>query len=55
MLERLGPDRWRTLVDAAQKDVDRRSALYQQLAALSPAGGGKTASEKEAVQTAEVT
>jgi len=55
MLERLGPERWRTLVDAAQKDVDRRSALYQQLAALSPAGGGKMASEKEAVQTAEVT
>jgi pyruvate-ferredoxin/flavodoxin oxidoreductase len=55
MLERLGPERWRTLVDAAQKDVDRRSALYQQLAALSPAGWSKAASETKAVQTAEVT
>jgi pyruvate-ferredoxin/flavodoxin oxidoreductase len=55
MLERVGPERWRTLVDAAQRDVDRRSALYQQLAALSPASWSKAASEKEVVKTAEVT
>jgi pyruvate-ferredoxin/flavodoxin oxidoreductase len=56
MLERLGEDRWRHLVDAAQRDVDRRSALYQKLAALSPATWNATASApKEELQTAEVT
>jgi pyruvate-ferredoxin/flavodoxin oxidoreductase len=54
MLERLGDDRWRRLVDAAQKDVDRRSALYQKLAAISPASWSTTASPKEELQTAEV-
>ncbi|MEO8349809.1 MAG: pyruvate:ferredoxin (flavodoxin) oxidoreductase [Acidobacteriota bacterium] len=54
MLERLGEDRWRRLVDAAQKDVDRRSALYQKLAALSPATWGTVETKKE-LQTAEVT
>jgi pyruvate-ferredoxin/flavodoxin oxidoreductase len=56
MLERLGEDRWRHLVDAAQKDVDRRSALYQKLAELSPGTWSATASApKEKLQTAEVT
>jgi pyruvate-ferredoxin/flavodoxin oxidoreductase len=55
MVERLGEERWRNLVDAAQKDVDRRSALYQKLAALSPASWNTAASKKEESQTAEVT
>jgi hypothetical protein len=43
-------------VDAAQKEVDRRSALYQKLAALSPATWNATATApKEELQTAEVT
>jgi pyruvate-ferredoxin/flavodoxin oxidoreductase len=38
MLERADADRWRQLVGAAQKEVERRTGLYQRLAALSPAG-----------------
>jgi pyruvate-ferredoxin/flavodoxin oxidoreductase len=55
ILERSGADRWRRLVDAAQADVDRRSALYQKLAAISPASGMTEAPRKEELQTAEVT
>jgi pyruvate-ferredoxin/flavodoxin oxidoreductase len=55
MLEQLGEERSRSLVDAAQKEVDRRSALYQKLAALSPATWGVAESPKEEPKTAEVT
>jgi pyruvate-ferredoxin/flavodoxin oxidoreductase len=54
MLERLGADRWERLVEAAQKDVERRSALYQQLATLSPASLG-TDVKREEREIAEVT
>jgi pyruvate-ferredoxin/flavodoxin oxidoreductase len=40
MLERLGEERYRRLVGAAQREVERRSGLYQRLAALSPATWG---------------
>ncbi len=55
MLERSGGDRWNRLVAAAQKEVERRSALYQKLAALSPATWVTEQSGKEELQTAEVT
>jgi len=55
MLEQLGEERWRSLVDAAQKEVDRRSALYQKLAALSPATWGVAETPREEPKTAEVT
>jgi hypothetical protein len=42
-------------VDAAQADVDRRSALYQKLAAISLASSLAEAPRKEELQTAEVT
>jgi pyruvate-ferredoxin/flavodoxin oxidoreductase len=54
MVERSGVDRWRRLVDAAQADVDRRSALYQKLAAISLASSLAEAPRKEELQTAEV-
>jgi pyruvate-ferredoxin/flavodoxin oxidoreductase len=55
MLQRLGEDRWRRLVDAAQADVDRRSALYQKLALLSPAASSSAVEQKKEPQTSEVT
>ena len=54
MLERLGEERYRRLVEAAQQDVDRRSDLYQKLAMLSPATRGAEA-KVEKPETAEVT
>jgi pyruvate-ferredoxin/flavodoxin oxidoreductase len=54
MVERSGVDRWRRLVDAAQADVDRRSALYQKLAAISLASSLAEAPRKEELQTTEV-
>ncbi|HEU5251203.1 MAG TPA: hypothetical protein VFW15_14535, partial [Thermoanaerobaculia bacterium] len=55
MLERSNVDRWHRLVAAAQKDVERRSALYQKLAALSPATWVSAQAGKEELQAAEVT
>jgi pyruvate-ferredoxin/flavodoxin oxidoreductase len=55
MLERADPDRWRQLVAAAQKEVERRTGLYQKLAALSPAGWGAAESKKPEPEIAEVT
>jgi pyruvate-ferredoxin/flavodoxin oxidoreductase len=55
ILERSGADRWRRLVDAAQADVDRRSALYLKLAAISPGSSGAEVPQKAELQTAEVT
>jgi pyruvate-ferredoxin/flavodoxin oxidoreductase len=55
MLERADPDRWRQLVGAAQKEVERRTGLYQKLAALSPAGWGAPESKKPEPEIAEVT
>ncbi|HMA18500.1 MAG TPA: 4Fe-4S binding protein, partial [Thermoanaerobaculia bacterium] len=55
MLERSGPDRWKQLVDSAQKEVERRSGLYQKLAALSPATWGSGQPGKEELEAAEVT
>jgi pyruvate-ferredoxin/flavodoxin oxidoreductase len=54
MLERLGEDRWRRLVDAAQAEVDRRSALYQRLAAISAPARGAAKPKSEEQKTAEV-
>ncbi|HEX9287728.1 MAG TPA: pyruvate:ferredoxin (flavodoxin) oxidoreductase [Thermoanaerobaculia bacterium] len=54
MLERQGEERWRKLVDAAQKEVERRSALYQRLAALSPATWGAVEPKSDEQKTAEV-
>ncbi|HEX9150327.1 MAG TPA: pyruvate:ferredoxin (flavodoxin) oxidoreductase [Thermoanaerobaculia bacterium] len=55
MLERADAGRWRQLVDAAQKEVERRTGLYQKLAALSPAGWGAAESKKPEPEIAEVT
>ena len=55
MLERMGVERWRQLVEAAQKEVDRRSGLYQRLAALSPASWGAAESKTTENKVAEVT
>jgi pyruvate-ferredoxin/flavodoxin oxidoreductase len=55
MLERADADRWRQLVGAAQKEVERRTGLYQRLAALSPAGWGAAESKKPEPEIAEVT
>jgi pyruvate-ferredoxin/flavodoxin oxidoreductase len=55
MLERADPDRWRQLADAAQKEVERRTGLYQKLAALSPAGWGAAEAKKPEPEIAEVT
>jgi pyruvate-ferredoxin/flavodoxin oxidoreductase len=54
MLERQGEERWRKLVDAAQKEVERRSALYQRLAALSPVTWGAVEPKSDEQKPAEV-
>jgi pyruvate-ferredoxin/flavodoxin oxidoreductase len=55
MLERADADRWRQLVDTAQKEVERRTGLYQKLAALSPASWGAAEAKKPEPEIAEVT
>jgi hypothetical protein len=53
MVERSGVDRWRRLVEAAQKEVDRRTGLYQRLAAISPAAWGAAGPESSTSSTNE--
>jgi pyruvate-ferredoxin/flavodoxin oxidoreductase len=53
MLERLGGDRWKQLVEAAQREVDQRTGLYQRLAALSSTAF-RSETNEEKPRTAEV-
>ncbi len=54
VLERQGKERWRTLVAAAQREVERRSALYQRLAAILPPASQASEPKTEEPETAEV-
>jgi pyruvate-ferredoxin/flavodoxin oxidoreductase len=48
MLERLGEERYHRLSEAAQREVDRRVALYQRLAEIAPRPASSEAAPAEA-------